>query len=69
MKLTHVLMFASGLLLFGCGEKKDPEAEAKKAAELEQQIEAVDQETNEGFESLEKEAKEVENALNELDNL
>jgi len=69
MKKTYVILLVSSLFMIGCGEKKDPEAEAKKAAELEQQIQTIDQEINEGFDSLEKEAKEVENALNELDNL
>lgn len=54
--------------MFSCGDKK-AEEKKKEEIELKQQIENVDKEVNQDIESLEKETKEIENAVNELDNL
>ncbi len=66
MKKTILIIAVSSFFLGACVDKK---AEEKKKAELEAKIEAVDKETNQEVESLEKETKEIENALSELDNL
>ncbi|MEW7277377.1 hypothetical protein ABW636_02130 [Aquimarina sp. 2201CG1-2-11] len=72
MKKTLLIMAAIFCFLVACVDKK-AEEEKKKAAELNQQIETLDQEinqeVNQGLESLEKEAQEIDNSLNELDNL
>jgi len=66
MRKTILTIAAAGLFLLACVDKK---AEEKKTAELNAQIEAVDQNTNKDVESLEKESQEIDNALSELDNL
>ncbi len=67
MKKTVLAIIAMGFFLIACVDKKAEEE--KKAAEINEQIEAVDKEINENFESLEKEGEELDKAINELDNL
>jgi len=67
MKKTILAAIALSLFLVSCGSKKDEKKEV--SGELNNQIEAVDSEINKEVEALEKEAKEIENAINELDNL
>lgn len=67
MKKSILAALALSLFFASCGSKKEEKKEVSN--ELNQQIEAVDSEINKEVEALEKEAKEIENAINELDNL
>ncbi len=67
MKKILVVLCAMGFFMGACADKKAEEQQ--KAIELEEQIEAVDQETNEDLEALEKESEELDKSINELDSL
>lgn len=67
MKKSILAALALSLFLVSCGSKKEEKKEVSN--ELNQQIEAVDSEVNKEVEALEKEAKDLDDAINELDNL
>lgn len=68
MKRTLILLATLPLFLMSCTDKK-AEAEKKKEIEITQQIESVEKDLENVVDDVEKEAKEIEAALNELDNL
>ena len=68
MKKIVVLVLAASFFLGACIDKK-AEAEKKKEAEVEQQVENIEKEIDSEIETLEKEAEEIDSAINELDNL
>ncbi len=68
MRNTIFALFAVCFITFACVDKK-AEEKKKEVVELEQKIDAVGKEVNQDVDSLEKEAKEIEEELKELDNL
>jgi iron only hydrogenase large subunit-like protein len=68
MKRALILLATLPLFFMSCTDKK-AEAEKKKEIEITQQIESVEKDLENVVDDVEKEAKEIEAALNELDNL
>jgi len=65
MRKIALLFIGMCVFLISCVDKK----KENKTTDLKQQIESVEEEINQDLKSLEKEAQEIENDLNELDKL